>query len=294
MSGATHHRTLASAAAAAALITLAGCNGFQPGIYGGEPEEQPDLVPMSAPGMESRPTRIIVGEQADGPYLLDAPLAVQPFAGGLTGLPARAPRLDVEAPAQPTLPEVGSPIDTLVPADRYRHGELCTYGADLWGAECDDATPLACLRDQKFDAWFPRGLVAGVGDHQLRITSAAAVMAALPAEGPAKPLTADLVDPEAAELGELAGEIVTLKLNIALSHAGVGTQSLESAMIAGGPFEGWGVGALVRFAEEVLGGTVELTSADLLQIDDLVDEVAAINAGALDCRPADYLRKFVP
>jgi hypothetical protein len=108
---------------------------------------------------------------------------------------------------------------------------MCTFTMAAWGTPCPDAesdnllsTHPGCILDHYFDEVFPDGVTiggVGIGPFTARWTSAAAVGAFLPASGLAGLLTVDLIDPLVTPAGELAGEVLALRLNREFSCAGV-------------------------------------------------------------------------
>jgi hypothetical protein len=112
-------------------------------------------------------------------------------------------------------------------------GEFCTYTQGAWGSGCPASqqgrpysTQPGCIRDHFFDEVFPDGVTIGVqgvpGLHYAHWADAAAVQDFLPAGTTPSYLTADLPNnPTSTPAGVLAGQILTLRLNMAFSCEGV-------------------------------------------------------------------------
>jgi cysteine-rich repeat protein len=103
-------------------------------------------------------------------------------------------------------------------------GVYCTYSQGGWGQTCKDANP-GCVRDAGFAAALPAGLRIGdaggpngpAGGFTARWTSSAAIEAFLPTGGSASPLAADLTNPTSTPAGQLAGQLVGVKLDLAIA-----------------------------------------------------------------------------
>lgn len=119
---------------------------------------------------------------------------------------------------------------TVVDSDeppRWGDGDFATYSQGGYGGP---GAPYQLLADN-FASVFSEGIeigIPGAGGYSLKFTSAAAVQAFLPAKGTASVLTADLINPTSSSAGVFAGQVLTLKINIALSDAGVTPNALGS------------------------------------------------------------------
>lgn len=110
-------------------------------------------------------------------------------------------------------------------------GNMCTFTMVGWGTPCPDSlrsnlmsTHPGCILEHYFSEVFPEGVTIGGiggGNYTAKWTSPEAVEAFLPASGSPGFLTADLVDPLATPAGELAGQVLALKLNREFSCAGI-------------------------------------------------------------------------
>ena len=108
---------------------------------------------------------------------------------------------------------------------------FCTFSCWNWTAAClkdpynhEISTPPACLRDDHFFDVFPNGVTIGshskAGLHTALWTSPGAVERFKCGYGLPMALKADYVDPSRNQLPELAGELLTLKLNREFSCSG--------------------------------------------------------------------------
>lgn len=212
---------------------------------------------------------------------------------------ALPPSPTVRAAGAPSLPGgevdgIAMPAPKPVPAPmwaRYGDGELCTWGADVWGAPCGDDSFGACVWTESFEGLAPLGIVVGQGHKRLTLQSADAIIDALPGELPADKLGLDLSDPYGTQVNRLASELTALELNVLYNRAGkLGTRELGRAVLNYGPFAGWTLYGVQRFAEEALSGDTARVAAMGLDMDILADEVAALNSSAAGCRASDWIR----
>jgi hypothetical protein len=108
----------------------------------------------------------------------------------------------------------------------WKEGDITTYDEVGWSVD-----PGYVLRANYDSIYAPHGGVEigipGTGGYSVRFSSAAHVIAYLPAIGPNKPLDADVVDPTASLIdptstssGAFGGIVLALRLNIDLSDAG--------------------------------------------------------------------------
>lgn len=103
-------------------------------------------------------------------------------------------------------------------------GEYCTFTQGGWGAKCSGNNP-GCLRDQGFPGAFPTGLRIGdlagpdgAGNgFTAHWTTSQAVEDFLPAGGTSGALTGDLVDATTTPAGNIAGQLVGVKLDVAIA-----------------------------------------------------------------------------
>ena len=122
---------------------------------------------------------------------------------------------------------------------------------------------------------FPNGLVLGC-TYTLTLTSAQAVTDFLPSGSTAAAMTASLVDPAGAYDNVLAGQVVTLALNVGFDNYdpdfGTSTAALADLVIASGDFAGLTVQQLLDEAINYLGGCASNYTASQLN-----DAVTAVN-----------------
>jgi hypothetical protein len=129
-----------------------------------------------------------------------------------------------------------------------------------WGANSNGSDPAAFM-NANFAAAFPSPtfLTIGCGNRQMRLTTAAAVGAFLPAYGAVGLLpSGTLTDPGTSYNNNLAAELVALKLSMRFDEMhptfSPSTALLKDMVITTGPFAGWTVHQLVTQADAELGG----------------------------------------
>ncbi|MEN6545485.1 MAG: SdrD B-like domain-containing protein [Armatimonadia bacterium] len=126
-------------------------------------------------------------------------------------------------------------------------GPFTTYKQDQWGGSTANS-----LLAGKFATLYPSGLTVG-GTYTIALTSAAAVDAFLPQGGGPNVLTMNYTDPTKTSAGELAGQVVALKLNVDFSEAGFTKKGLASLKLTK-DLAGWTVAQVLTLAQTVLGG----------------------------------------
>ncbi len=116
--------------------------------------------------------------------------------------------------------------DSCLIIDHLASGDFLTYTQDSLGRGCEDGAG-GCARDEWFDLVFPNGVTIGDPDgidgddfFALHFTSAAAVMAFLPATGKAGPLHKNETDPSSSKAGALAGQLLAARINLELDRYG--------------------------------------------------------------------------
>ena len=98
-------------------------------------------------------------------------------------------------------------------------GDFCSFSQGGLGGSGYPYNMLAA----NFVTLYPSGVevgIAGAGGFSMKFTSASAVQTYLPAGGPANKLTADSSNPTSTSAGQFGGQVLALKLNVALSGAG--------------------------------------------------------------------------
>ncbi|MEN6548816.1 MAG: SdrD B-like domain-containing protein [Armatimonadia bacterium] len=141
------------------------------------------------------------------------------------------------------------------------------------------------LRNRFADV-YPEGLMLG-SNHWLRFDGGDEIRSFLPQGGPVGTLINNYDPPKKrTEAGAFAGQVLALRLNVDYSDAGLLPAGLAGLKITQGTFEGWTVGDLLNFAEEVLGGD----SDDMTYtFSELSDACTAINENYCDGADKGYL-----
>ena len=104
----------------------------------------------------------------------------------------------------------------------WSNGDMTTAAQNSWG---DPTSIVASLLGANFTSVFGASIVIG-GTITATFTDALAVLNYLPATGPAGPLIGNVQDPSTTSSGELAGEVLALKLNVDFSAASVLTSAV--------------------------------------------------------------------
>lgn len=156
-----------------------------------------------------------------------------------------------------------------------------TYTQGGWGGK-----GTAKLLD-RFAEVYPQGLTVG-SNHWLRFDSSDEISSFLPQGGTPGTLINNYDPPKKrTEAGVFAGEVLALRLNVDYSGAGLLPAGLAGQKITQGTFEGWTVGDLLSFAEQVLGGD----SDDMTYtFSELSDGCTAINENYCDGNDEGYLK----
>ncbi len=158
-------------------------------------------------------------------------------------------------------------VGALVTDIYLKPGDFTGFTQGGWGAAPHGNNPGTVLANN-FATVYPSGVEIGVGGagFSLKFTSAAAIQNFLPQGGTPSKLTSDLVNPTSSSAGVFGGQVVTLRLNVGFSAAGV-TQG------AGGPL-----------------GSLKLTGTGTSLDGQTIDQVLAVAEGALGggALPADY------
>lgn len=126
-------------------------------------------------------------------------------------------------------------------------GPFTTYKQDQWGGSTANA-----LLAGKFATLYPSGLTVG-GAYTIALTSAAATDAFLPQGGGPNVLSMNYTNPTKTTAGELAGQVVALKLNVDFSAAGFTKSGLADLRLSK-DLAGWTVAQVLTLAQTVLGG----------------------------------------
>ncbi|MCC7502627.1 MAG: hypothetical protein IT229_08870 [Flavobacteriales bacterium] len=126
-----------------------------------------------------------------------------------------------------------------------------------WGATAASGSASNYLTNN-FAAAFPAGITIGC-TRVLRLTSAAAVIAFLPASGAVAALPqGTLTNPTSSYTNQFAGELVALKISVRLDELNAAfstsTVLLKDMVINTGTFTGWTVQQLIDEADRKIGG----------------------------------------
>jgi hypothetical protein len=137
----------------------------------------------------------------------------------------------------------------------FQPGDYCSFSQGGLGG---NGAPFYLLASQ-FATLFPSGVevgIAGNPGNTMRFTSALAVQDYLPAGGTPGRLTIDLVDPQSSSAGVFGGQVLALKLNIALSDGGATPPGLGDLYYInpGDTLHGLTVRQILAAAETALGG----------------------------------------
>lgn len=151
--------------------------------------------------------------------------------------------------------QASSCIDVNSSDDIPDNGDFCSFSQGGFGGS---GYPFDLL-SANFATLYPSGVeagIAGVGGFSMRFTNAAAVQSYLPAGGGANPLNADLTNPTSTSSGQFGGQLLALKLNVALSDAAVTPGGFGDLYYcdATSSLNGQTVRQILSAAETALGG----------------------------------------
>lgn len=138
--------------------------------------------------------------------------------------------------------------------DILKDGEFCSFSQGGFGG---NGVPFDRL--QAYFAAHPGAVevgIPGAGGYSMTFTSAAAVQAYLPAGGGANKLNADSVNPTSSSSGQFGGQVLALKLNIALSDAAINATGFGDLYYCDptSSLDGKTVREILAVAEVALGG----------------------------------------
>jgi hypothetical protein len=166
------------------------------------------------------------------------------------------------------------PVNLHVGAGVVVTGPFTTYKQDQWGGDPKKPGGARLLSDN-FASIYPGGVTVG-GGYTLTFNSASAVIAFLPQGGVPNVLKKSAVNPTKSDAGELAGQVLALRLNVDFSNAGITRSGLEALHVTSGKLAGKTVSEVLSLANGVLGGDKTLLPAGV-SINDLKDIVKKIN-----------------
>lgn len=147
-------------------------------------------------------------------------------------------------------------VDVTPPDDQtIENGDYCTFSQGGFGG---NGTPYDRLA-ANFPTLYPSGVEAGIlgtTGYSMRFNTATAVQDYLPASKTANKLNADLVNPTSTNSGVFGGQVLALKLNIALSDAAVNPANFGDLYYcdAASSLNGQTVRQILAAAETTLGG----------------------------------------
>jgi hypothetical protein len=287
--------------AAVALATLAGaCGEAPPGLPQGArapngATELPSVMEAHAASAQSEgtPSAAVLAANVDVPRVrprvqLRLPASMGAFGPEVPG--------DLR-PVEPESDEAESDAQVSPPAftesGALSHGDVCTYGAEAWGAPCGTVHEGAgCLRDAHWTEVVADGSLRVGASKVLSFTSPSEVEAALPGSGPAERLTADVTNPGSTGLDPLGSEVVALRMNLSFSAERLmGSLDTRALFVAQGRFTGWRVEDVYRFAESVYSGDRALISAVGMDLEMLATELRSLNNAAPDCAAPAWLTR---
>ncbi|OQA09997.1 MAG: hypothetical protein BWY67_01232 [Bacteroidetes bacterium ADurb.Bin397] len=144
---------------------------------------------------------------------------------------------------------------------------VITYSQGKWGGQKSQELKMI------FDRYFPDGLIIGT-ENKIVFTDPSEIEKFLPSGMSSKPLPfGQMTNPGTVYKNALAGEAVTLALNLALDHyRREGMVSLSELVIREGEMKGKTVAELFREANQKLGGGYSVYSFDIL-----TDALYAVN-----------------
>jgi hypothetical protein len=173
----------------------------------------------------------------------------------------------------------------------FQPGDYCSFSQGGLGGQ---GAPFLLFASQ-FPDLFPSGVELGIpggGGFSMKFSSALAVQDYLPAGGTPEKLTADLLDPVSSSSGVFGGQVLALKINIALSDGGATPPGLGGLYYRspGDALHGQTVRQILAAAELALGGgplPVGYTYADLSTLCDHLN-LSWHNVTTEGCEPSAW------
>ena len=181
-------------------------------------------------------------------------IGYQTVTDPITGLPAQKPVYYTFACCEPLSLSVAATAEIEHPVG-LAPGDYCSFSQGGFGGR---GTPYLLLASY-FPTLFPSGLEVGIpgnGGNSVKFTSSIAVQNYLPAGGTPNKLTLNLADPTSSSSGVFGGQVLALKLNIALSDCGATPAGLGELyyLNPGDSLNGFTVRKILAAAETALGG----------------------------------------
>ncbi|MFN3200447.1 MAG: hypothetical protein ACE366_18760 [Bradymonadia bacterium] len=296
-------KTLICSGALMTSLCLAGCGEGTPGIWGGPMSQDAPPIP-AAPGAYSSgqtdgsPSGGAAPQNAGGLISGDW-VPVTPQAQGSPFVQGSDDRIDPAAltPVEYAgydweVTELGDKPAAPGDAPSLAHGDVCTFDLNALAHGCETGREVACVVGDKFDAMFPDGLKFEGADGSFELTSAGAMMAALPPEGSFGPADGHVSDPDAKSANPLAMQLAMVYVNLEMSAQGIaGRTPLQSVRRTHGPFEGWTYSAIAETASQAITGDDDVLDALGIDFDKLGEELAILNVAAQGCAPSDMIER---
>lgn len=181
-------------------------------------------------------------------------IGYQTVTDPITGLPTQKPVYYTFACCDP-LSLTATAAANIDNADAFGPGDYCSFSQGGLGGS---GAPYLLLASY-FPTLYPNGVEVGIpgdGGTSMKFTSSLAVKNYLPAGGTPNKLTADLTNPTSSSSGVFGGQVLALKLNIALSDGGATPAELGALYYVnpGDALSGYTVRQILAAAETALGG----------------------------------------
>lgn len=189
-----------------------------------------------------------------------------------------------------TVTEIPGTLTVLSVAPCTGNDGYTTYSQGGWGSKPSGGNPGAFLA-ANFSTVYPAGQVQIGGTFKLTFTSASAIEKFLPGGGTSKPLTASDLNPTKSAAGNIAAQLLALRLATDFSAAGVTKRGLGSLVMQSGPLAGRTVDQILDLANAVVGGQpsalpsgLSITGlASILESLNLNYHEGTVNQGLLSC-----------
>jgi hypothetical protein len=172
------------------------------------------------------------------------------------------------------------------PIEEIGDGDFCSFSQGGFGGRGAPYDLLAA----NFATVYPTGVevgIPGAGGFSMKFTSAVAVQAYLPAGGTSGNLTADLINPASSSSGVFGGQVLALKLNIALSDAGATNTGFGDLYYcdAASSLHGQTVRQILAVAETALGGGALPGGYSYASLQSLCEKIVVSFDGKNDVNP---------
>lgn len=189
-----------------------------------------------------------------------------------------------------TVTEIPGTLIVLTVAPCTGNDGYTTYSQGGWGSKPSGSNPGALLA-RHFATVYGGGPVVIGGNFTLTFSSASAIEKFLPAGGTSKPLTASADNPTRSAAGNIAAQLLALRLATDFSAKGITKRGLGSLVMQSGPLAGRTVDEILILANTVVGGQPSALPAGLsisglaniLESLNLNYHEGTVNAGRLAC-----------